>query len=168
MPLNTAEKAAVLHAIAQLDGKATQRKVRRAAESALGAPRAALDAKKAAAKELCELEMSRQSAEAHRAHRDAGQLPGHATARRGSVGPGRHGRAAAAVPKPKPGAPPASCSSQRRCARELSPTARACPSATSASASASSGGASPTRRRPGTTGRVRARVSTATVRDMET
>ena len=71
MPLNTAEKAAVLHAIAQLDGKATQRKVRRAAESALGAPEGALDAKKAAVKELCELEMSRQSAEAHRAHRDA-------------------------------------------------------------------------------------------------
>ena len=71
VPLTTAEKAAVLHAIAQLDGKATQRKVRRAAESALGAPEGALDAKKAAVKELCELEMSRQSAEAHRAHRDA-------------------------------------------------------------------------------------------------
>ena len=38
VPLTTAEKAAVLHAIAQLDGKATQKKVRRAAESILGAP----------------------------------------------------------------------------------------------------------------------------------
>ena len=41
-PLATAEKAAVLHAIAQLDGKATQKKVRRAAPSALGAPEGAL------------------------------------------------------------------------------------------------------------------------------
>ena len=32
VPLTTAEMAAVLHAIAQLDGKATQKKVRRAAE----------------------------------------------------------------------------------------------------------------------------------------
>ena len=63
MPLNTAEKAAVLHAIAQLDGKATQRKVRRAAESALGAPEGALDAKKAAVKEVCEDEMSKQASE---------------------------------------------------------------------------------------------------------
>ena len=47
VPLTTAEKAAVLHAIAQLDGKATQKKVRRAAESILGAPRF-VDAKKAA------------------------------------------------------------------------------------------------------------------------
>ena len=71
VPLTTAEKAAVLHAIAQLDGKATQKKVRRAAESAVGLPKGALDAKKAAVKEVCEDEMSRQSAEAHRAHRDA-------------------------------------------------------------------------------------------------
>ena len=53
MPLTTAEKAAVLHAIAQLDGKATQKKVRRAAESILGAPEGSLDAKKAAVKEVC-------------------------------------------------------------------------------------------------------------------
>ena len=63
MPLTTAEKAAVLHAIAQLDGKATQRKVRCAAESALGAPKGALDAKKAAIREVCEDEMSKQASE---------------------------------------------------------------------------------------------------------
>ena len=62
-PLTTAEKAAVLHAIAQLDGKATQKKVRRAAESALGAPEGALDEKKAAVKEVCEDEMSKQASE---------------------------------------------------------------------------------------------------------
>ena len=55
--LTTAEKAALLHAIAQLDGKATQKKLRRAAESALGAPEGSLDAKKAAVKELCEEQM---------------------------------------------------------------------------------------------------------------
>ena len=59
-PLTTAEKAAVLHAIAQLDGKATQKKVRRAAESALG-PEGALDEKKAAVKEAREDEMSKQA-----------------------------------------------------------------------------------------------------------
>ena len=64
VPLTTAEKAAVLHAIAQLDGKATQKKVRRAAESALGAPEGALDEKKAAVKEVCEDEMSKQASEA--------------------------------------------------------------------------------------------------------
>ena len=63
VPLTTAEKAAVLHAIAQLDGKATQRKVRRAAESALGAPEGALDEKKAAIREACEDEMSKQASE---------------------------------------------------------------------------------------------------------
>ena len=63
VPLTTAEKAAVLHAIAQLDGKATQRKVRRAAESALGAPEGALDEKKAAIREVCEDEMSKQASE---------------------------------------------------------------------------------------------------------
>ena len=63
MPLTTAEKAAVLHAIAQLDGKATQRKVRQAAESALGAPKGALDAKKAAIREVCEDEMAKQASE---------------------------------------------------------------------------------------------------------
>ena len=60
VPLTTAEKAAVLHAIAQLDGKATQKKVRRAAESALGAPEGALDEKKAAVKEVYEEEMSKR------------------------------------------------------------------------------------------------------------
>ena len=59
MPLTTAEKAAVLHAIAQLDGKATQKKVRRAAESILGAPEGSLDAKKAAVKEVCREEVTR-------------------------------------------------------------------------------------------------------------
>ena len=54
VPLTTAEKAAVLHAIAQLDGKATQKKVRRAAESILGVSEGALDEKKAAVKEVCE------------------------------------------------------------------------------------------------------------------
>ena len=69
VPLTTAEKAAVLHAIAQLDGKATQKKVRRAAESALGAPEGALDEKKAAVKEVCEDEMSKQAREELRAKR---------------------------------------------------------------------------------------------------
>jgi len=59
VPLTTAEKAAVLHAIAQLDGKATQKKVRRAAESILGAPEGSLDAKKAAVKEVCREEVTR-------------------------------------------------------------------------------------------------------------
>ena len=71
VPLTTAEKAAVLHAIAQLDGKATQRKVRRAAESALGAPEGSLDAKKAAIKGVCEDEMSKQASESRRAYRNA-------------------------------------------------------------------------------------------------
>ena len=48
LALTTAERAAVLHAIAQLDGQATQKKVRRAAESVLGAPEGALDEKKQA------------------------------------------------------------------------------------------------------------------------
>ena len=69
VPLTTAEKAAVLHAIAQLDGKATQKKVRRAAESAVGLPKGALDAKKAAVKEVCEDEMSKQAREELRAKR---------------------------------------------------------------------------------------------------
>ena len=70
MPLTTAEKAAVLHAIAQLDGTATQRKVRRAAESALGAPEGSLDAKKAAIKGVCEDEMAKQASESRRAYRN--------------------------------------------------------------------------------------------------
>ena len=59
----------MLHAIAQLDGKATQKKVRRAAESALGAPEGALDAKKAAVKGVCEDEMSKQARGGTRAKR---------------------------------------------------------------------------------------------------
>ena len=69
VPLTTAEKAAVLHAIAQLDGKATQKKVRRAAESVLGVSEGALDEKKAAVKEVCEDEMSKQAREELRAKR---------------------------------------------------------------------------------------------------
>ena len=60
VPLTTAERIAVLDAIAQLDGKATQKKLRRAAESLLGAPEGSLDAKKAAVKELfCQLDLNR-------------------------------------------------------------------------------------------------------------
>ena len=59
VPLTTAEKAAVLHAIAQLDGKATQKKVRRAAESALGQPKGFLDAKKKAITDVCREEVAR-------------------------------------------------------------------------------------------------------------
>ena len=62
MSLTTAERAAVLHAIAQLDGQATQKKVRRAAESVLGAPEGALDEKKQAVKELCREEVMRLEA----------------------------------------------------------------------------------------------------------
>ncbi|CAH0376256.1 unnamed protein product [Pelagomonas calceolata] len=102
VPLTTAEKAAVLHAIAQLDGKATQRKVRRAAESALGAPEGALDAKKAAVKEVCEDEMAKQASESappplgrpaagerhDRAYRDAvSAFPGMAAHRRPAAPP---------------------------------------------------------------------------------
>jgi hypothetical protein len=60
--LTTAERAAILHAIAQLDGQATQKKVRRAAESVLGAPEGALDEKKQAVKELCREEVMRLEA----------------------------------------------------------------------------------------------------------
>ena len=52
----------MLHAIAQLDGQATQKKVRRAAESVLGAPEGALDEKKQAVKELCREEVTRLEA----------------------------------------------------------------------------------------------------------
>ena len=62
MALTTAERAAILHAIAQLDGQATQKKVRRAAESVLGAPEGALDEKKQAVKELCREEVMRLEA----------------------------------------------------------------------------------------------------------
>ena len=56
----TAEKHAVLYTIAQLGENATQKEVRRAVESALGAPEGALDEKKAAVKEVCEEEMSKR------------------------------------------------------------------------------------------------------------
>ena len=60
VPLTTAERTAVLHAIAQLDGKVTQKKLRRAAESILGAPEGSLDAKKAAVKkEFCREDLNR-------------------------------------------------------------------------------------------------------------
>ena len=59
VPLTAAEKLAVLHAIAQLDGKATQKKVRRAAESALGQPKGFLDAKKKAITDICREEVAR-------------------------------------------------------------------------------------------------------------
>ena len=58
--LTTAEKHAVLYTIAQLGENATQKEVRRAVESALGAPEGALDEKKAAVKEVCEEEMSKR------------------------------------------------------------------------------------------------------------
>ena len=120
VPLTTAEKAAqVLHAIAQLDGKATQRKVRRAAESALGAPEGALDEKKAAIREVCEDEMSKPTSPTRRRRAVGGATsvstcrppvgdfvaaptrpwyPGHATARRGSV----RGAFTGAPPPPGP------------------------------------------------------------------
>ena len=62
VPLTTAETAAVLHAIARLDGQATQKKVRRMAESTLGAPEGSLDDKKAAVKEVCRKEVTRLEA----------------------------------------------------------------------------------------------------------
>ncbi len=50
----------MLHAITQLHGKATtQKKVRRAAESALGQPKGALDHKKAEIKDVCREEVAR-------------------------------------------------------------------------------------------------------------
>ena len=58
--LTTAEKHAVLYTIAQLGENATQKEVRRAVESELGAPEGALDEKKAAVKEVCEEEMSKR------------------------------------------------------------------------------------------------------------
>ena len=58
--LTTAEKHAVLYTITLLGENATQKEVRRAVESALGAPEGALDEKKAAVKEVCEEEMSKR------------------------------------------------------------------------------------------------------------
>ena len=68
MPLTTAEKAAVLHAIAQSDGKATQKKIRRAAESILGVSEGALDEKRAAVKGVIEDEMSKPAKKKRRKH----------------------------------------------------------------------------------------------------
>jgi flagellar motor protein MotB len=59
LELTTAERAAVLRAIAELDGKSSQKAVRKSAESILGAPEGSLDAKKAAIKEVCQEEMNR-------------------------------------------------------------------------------------------------------------
>ena len=58
--LTTAEKHAVLYTITLLDENATQKEMRRAVESALGAPEGALDEKKAAVKEVYEEEMSKR------------------------------------------------------------------------------------------------------------
>ena len=68
VPLTTAEKAAVLHAIAQSDGRTTQRKVRRAAESILGVSEGALDEKRAAVKGVIEDEMSKPAKKKRRKH----------------------------------------------------------------------------------------------------
>ena len=51
LELTTAERAAVLRAIAELDGKSSQKAVRKSAESILGAPRAR-STPKAAIKEV--------------------------------------------------------------------------------------------------------------------
>ena len=59
LELTTAERAAVLRAIAELDGKSSQKAVRKSAESILGAPEGSLDAKKAAVKEVCREEVTR-------------------------------------------------------------------------------------------------------------
>jgi len=59
VPLTAAEKAAVLHAIAQLDGKGPQKDVRRAAEFALGQREGSLDRKTAEIKEICREELAR-------------------------------------------------------------------------------------------------------------
>ena len=53
LTLTKAEHKAVLQAIGQLDGSATQRKVRRAAEAILGTPEGSLDCKKAAVMDVC-------------------------------------------------------------------------------------------------------------------
>lgn len=57
--LNSAERAAVLRAIAELEGKSSQQKVRRCAETILGAPAGSLDAKKVAIKEVWQEEIMR-------------------------------------------------------------------------------------------------------------
>ena len=70
--LTTAERAAVLRAIAELDRKSSQKAVRKSAERILGLPDGSLDAKKAAVKELCAEEMRRL--EQQRPPRRSGRL----------------------------------------------------------------------------------------------
>ena len=57
--LTTAERAAILRAIDELDGKSSQKALRRSAECILGLPEKSLDAKKAAIKELLVEELNR-------------------------------------------------------------------------------------------------------------
>ena len=59
LELTTAERAAVLRAIAELDGKSSQKAVRKSAERILGLPDGTLDAKKEAVKQVCAEEMRR-------------------------------------------------------------------------------------------------------------
>ena len=59
LPLTMPERAAVLRAIAELDGKTSQKTVRKAAECILGAPEGSFEAKKLAIKEVCIEEMNR-------------------------------------------------------------------------------------------------------------
>ena len=57
--LTTAERAAVVQAIAELDRKSSQKAVRKSAERILGLPDGTLDAKKEAVKQVCAEEMRR-------------------------------------------------------------------------------------------------------------
>ena len=57
--LTTAERAAVVQAIAELDRKSSQKAVRKWAERILGLPDGTLDAKKEAVKQVCLEEMRR-------------------------------------------------------------------------------------------------------------
>ena len=57
--LTTAERAAILRAIDELDGKSSQKALRRSAEHILGLPEGSLDAKKEAVKQVCAEEMRR-------------------------------------------------------------------------------------------------------------
>ena len=59
LELTTAERAAVLRAIAELDRKSSQKAVRKSAERIVGLPEGSLDAKKEAVKEVCLEEMRR-------------------------------------------------------------------------------------------------------------
>ena len=58
-PLSSAERAAVLRAFTELDGKTTQMRLRRSVERILGSPEGFLDAKKAAVKQVCVEELQR-------------------------------------------------------------------------------------------------------------